>query len=941
MSLLPAIARCASLVFTCGGAAHALAPGALDRAAGDARSPALPLGAVGFPAAAAGPRAGDAATSRDLSGAWGAVARGSPGADVELATLDSGFESLAVLPAELAGQQDEAMWGGAASMVTGRNVFAPASVPLAIPHYGVVTETIAGNATKKLRGFVAPPAFGPFSYFGRWCRYDFVKTNSATGGIETRFTFTPVADQNVRIVHDTYVNSIDSTWTSEPSYVASGFIVARLLWGGQNASTGIGLPVGAIPDFFTLDADPVSWFPMFVACQFTGAAPAGFQVGQQVPVPVGRWFRLIHETDAAGKLIHKIDYLDGQGEFLMFQGHGVQFGRIDRMAFAGGMETDNDVCYVDNLHVRGEELRAIAPPPLECANGSYVDDERWLSPGPLVSQSTRWVDALSSRADVIADGADQAIRRTNVFNDDRFRQEIRTLLPATFATGAGSFRVCIEVTIPDSPTFPNATVQTLAPASVTDNEFVTRLFIGRHDPAANPVYTPRMYVQINPEYNPIDDENTLDPYQPGPNGAGGVPVIGADVADTGMNWAFNALQNVCFEVASDRALTISRNGVNFYTGAAFVNSIDQLHLESENNQPGAGNLITYDDVLLACVVLPPVTLPPFALAYADDLEWGHVDVTIGAMDDDGDPQTPFRWASAANMPVVQGVGSNPGKALRMENLFRDTPPGLPSEPPVPTPPGSGFFQFDQASTRLPHVTASATRGWVARCDNLLTDAATSRTWAVGQATIAATQFARCTGVAFSSVTGTFWVQTPAPTPQDPSASTWIDSNTTLEGAGASLNQWFSLSAHRNLDGEHTFRINGRLLRFTDGPNHGQVVKTDSLQSIPSGVHKDMDALLFFASDEDTAPAGSILFTDNIRAWSLPCRGDTNNDGVVNFSDLNTVLAFFTQSALPGTDIPGNVGPDANNDGVPDDDIVNFTDLNLVLSGFGIPCSGQN
>jgi hypothetical protein len=37
----------------------------------------------------------------------------------------------------------------------------------------------------------------------------------------------------------------------------------------------------------------------------------------------------------------------------------------------------------------------------------------------------------------------------------------------------------------------------------------------------------------------------------------------------------------------------------------------------------------------------------------------------------------------------------------------------------------------------------------------------------------------------------------------------------------------------------------------------------------------------------------------------------------------------------------NVGPDADNDGVPDDNIVNFTDLNIVLGGFGMPCSATN
>jgi hypothetical protein len=58
----------------------------------------------------------------------------------------------------------------------------------------------------------------------------------------------------------------------------------------------------------------------------------------------------------------------------------------------------------------------------------------------------------------------------------------------------------------------------------------------------------------------------------------------------------------------------------------------------------------------------------------------------------------------------------------------------------------------------------------------------------------------------------------------------------------------------------------------------------------------------------------------------PCLGDTNGDGVVNFTDLNAVLADF---GISGAGLPG----DANGDG-----IVDFADLNLVLSNFGDTCA---
>lgn len=58
---------------------------------------------------------------------------------------------------------------------------------------------------------------------------------------------------------------------------------------------------------------------------------------------------------------------------------------------------------------------------------------------------------------------------------------------------------------------------------------------------------------------------------------------------------------------------------------------------------------------------------------------------------------------------------------------------------------------------------------------------------------------------------------------------------------------------------------------------------------------------------------------------LPCPGDTNGDGVVDFSDLNQVLSQFGQS---GAGLAG----DLNGDGV-----VDFLDLNIVLGVYGTIC----
>jgi endonuclease/exonuclease/phosphatase family metal-dependent hydrolase len=56
-----------------------------------------------------------------------------------------------------------------------------------------------------------------------------------------------------------------------------------------------------------------------------------------------------------------------------------------------------------------------------------------------------------------------------------------------------------------------------------------------------------------------------------------------------------------------------------------------------------------------------------------------------------------------------------------------------------------------------------------------------------------------------------------------------------------------------------------------------------------------------------------------------CPGDTNGDNLVNFTDLNAVLADFGMNAA-------GLAGDVNGDGV-----VNFTDLNEVLANFGSGC----
>lgn len=56
-----------------------------------------------------------------------------------------------------------------------------------------------------------------------------------------------------------------------------------------------------------------------------------------------------------------------------------------------------------------------------------------------------------------------------------------------------------------------------------------------------------------------------------------------------------------------------------------------------------------------------------------------------------------------------------------------------------------------------------------------------------------------------------------------------------------------------------------------------------------------------------------------------CPGDANNDGVVNFVDLNVMLGTYGQAGI-------DLNADANGDGE-----IGFDDLNLLLGGFGESC----
>jgi hypothetical protein len=72
---------------------------------------------------------------------------------------------------------------------------------------------------------------------------------------------------------------------------------------------------------------------------------------------------------------------------------------------------------------------------------------------------------------------------------------------------------------------------------------------------------------------------------------------------------------------------------------------------------------------------------------------------------------------------------------------------------------------------------------------------------------------------------------------------------------------------------------------------------------------------------------AIDYVNNVILAPAFCSGDASGDGVVNFTDITTVLANF------GVQNPPAGSGDADNSGV-----VNFTDITTVLSNFGVQCS---
>jgi len=177
-----------------------------------------------------------------------------------------------------------------------------------------------------------------------------------------RFTASLAAPASVSAEY--YISGSGELWTFEPVSLATGFVLDRVLMGElcwepggcpwANANFGDPLPMLALSVENCPECVP---FTPYLPLHYIDSAPAGSAPGDAPFHPVGAWFRLAHEVSADGMLRLRIDFLDGQGSFLIRDGLAFlppQDLVPDGFAANGGFTNVNSPLFIDNLVFSGE-----------------------------------------------------------------------------------------------------------------------------------------------------------------------------------------------------------------------------------------------------------------------------------------------------------------------------------------------------------------------------------------------------------------------------------------------------------------------------------------------------------------------------------------------------------------------------------------------------------
>lgn len=230
------------------------------------------------------------------------------------------FETLAPLPTPLNNQF---------TVIDGDWSNAWLSVP-SFPERGAVVDNagtpVGGNGSQTLRGRVTNvPTGGP----------------SPSLGARARFpeAIIPPADGFVRYETDTFVETLQSGWTWDVGEAP----LARVAWGGFDIGSG-----SLVTNFRVATAAG------YVDARYIHSAPTGASVGGVALTPVNDWFRLSIEHDSDADTRVYIDFLDGQGRFLIHEGEALFQPGATGIAwrFMTYLETLGATVHFDNLRVR-------------------------------------------------------------------------------------------------------------------------------------------------------------------------------------------------------------------------------------------------------------------------------------------------------------------------------------------------------------------------------------------------------------------------------------------------------------------------------------------------------------------------------------------------------------------------------------------------------------
>ncbi|MGP1310644.1 MAG: dockerin type I domain-containing protein [Phycisphaerales bacterium] len=737
------------------------------------------------------------------------------------------------------------------------------------------------NASQAIRIFTAIEQFPGGIFTGANLRWDPV--------------LTPGVDQPAVGSHEGYLTTRADVYTFETVNGLAGFISSRLYWGGPcnpaihgDCADPENPVLDALDSFFFLGIDPDSFttglfMPSAYCVDQFGAAipgcvpPSGYAVGDPAEIPLNNWFRLAWSFNVDGTMTALLDRQDGSGLVPIAESLILTTPSFNRVGWNTGFLAQDASFHIDNIEASGYVFDVPVPPALECP---FVDDIEWLNPGPVLGQTDAWFAPLSGAVRVVIDGAQGQVLEQSNLGFGEYAQSTSRALPEDFAGPMTPMSVCVDA----------FTTGETGRAFVLESDFgvATRVFLGLLDETdpGNPVFDPTVYVQINPNYDPAFD---------------GRPIVGVDVESTGYQWTTGQYRELCMTIDAADTLTVRVDGAQIYLGSVFFNLVSEFAVESDNNEAGQGDLLRIDNIEFSCLIEDKVEPPPLTLPYCNDYEWAAVGMPVGS-----------------NGVVIESVDLAPNgesQVVAMPNVFRDTP-----QAPVPDFNAAQAFVFTQFTAETPSVVVDDSTWWRVSVDLAMNDFLTSRG-------VAPAQLADVGGGA--ELNGILWYHAPNDrfylfaSPDNAQVGDdiiTIDTGFTRAGLGIAIDTVFEVVVeYVPSTGKIVWSINGTVVGSTN-----PILGTDDLGN--PRLHRNLDYFFAFSGDDDTAPGIpplSTMYLDNLCVQApQDCPADLNGDGVVNFTDLNTVISNFGAS---GEGVSGDVTGDG---------VVNFTDLNLVLSAFG-------